>query len=274
MGRSHAVLLARLLLAVWAWDGRNVPARKLAVGSNCALSCLVAEGLLGAGGPLGGVLVITVLQCNWFEACRVWNAPVLRENFGVPFFMMQMCGWVILLGKQPPHRPTAVAAATVLATAAVRASPPNVFTVAELLMMAGDGQLAVWALPAVHSDDCLQSDAHSEPIVLFAALEVCSAACHQHWNGGDAAERQLAVSRVPASAAHTARSGNSMHAVDEHQLFPNCEGVGEGCEGVLAAAAVGGRADAAARVCLRERPHLLGEATAAAAHASLTGADW
>ena len=84
-----------------------------------------------AGGPLGGVLVITVLQCNWFEACRVWNAPVLRENFGVPFFMMQMCGWVSLLDKRPPHRPTATAAATALATAAVRASPANVFTVAE-----------------------------------------------------------------------------------------------------------------------------------------------
>ena len=38
----------------------------------------------------GGALCIALYQANWFEMSRVWNAPVLRENWAIPFFLIQL----------------------------------------------------------------------------------------------------------------------------------------------------------------------------------------
>jgi hypothetical protein len=43
-----------------------------------------------AGSLWGGFTFLALYHANWFEMNRVWTAPVLRENWSIPFFTIQL----------------------------------------------------------------------------------------------------------------------------------------------------------------------------------------
>lgn len=52
---------------------------------------------------MSGILCIALYQTNWYEMSRVWTAPVLRETWSIPFFVLQLALLCRILAR--PHTP-------------------------------------------------------------------------------------------------------------------------------------------------------------------------